>query len=184
MRWRMIALALFVSSAHAQEETRTYFEGERKSGFLWGGMGLASLGTGIGFAASKNDLLMGMAGPMIGVGAIQAAFGSVMLFRTPSRVAKLELEWKENPDAIRARERERVAGVNRTFVALGVVESLLLVSGAIVLGAGAAADLDTVRGAGIGIAIEMATFLIGDGLAHRRAEIYERALIPLSGGTK
>jgi hypothetical protein len=181
MRWAVIgALLLSSTVAHAQdpamESARTYFEGERRSGYLWGGFGLASLGPGIGFVASQNDLLIGMGIPMIVVGGIQTTIGILSLTRGPVRTRKLLDDSALNPTEVHARERERMQFIEKAFIGIGVVESLLLVSGAIVLGAGAASNNDGVRGAGIGIAFEMATMLFIDGLAHHRAEIYEKAL--------
>ena len=176
VRIRALVFALALTSlAHAQDASRAYFEGERRSGFAWGGFGLVSLGTGIGFAASGRDVLMGMAGPMIGIGAIQATLGAILLARTPSRIAALDLAWKNDPHT-RDNELSRIRGVNKSFLALGVIESVLIVSGAILLGAGVSRDNDVVRGAGIGTAIEMTTMLFLDSLAHHRSETYERSL--------
>jgi len=105
---------------------------------------------------------------------VQTAIGVLLLTSSRGRWERLEA----SPPGFLLREHElaRIRRVNRSFLALGVVESFLLVGGAIVLGAGAAQNQDVPRGLGVGLAIEAAAMLLCDGLAHERGEAYERAL--------
>jgi hypothetical protein len=176
----VLVLVLVVDrSARAQNENvHVYYEGERRSGWLWGGFGLAGLGTGIGMAAAQKDFTTGLAGPLIGFGALQTTIGILTLVRGPGRIRGIDEELRVDAAAFRARDLERIQKINKAFVALGVVESILIVSGAIMLGAGASRDVDSVRGVGLGVAIEAGVMLFCDSLAHARAEHYEQTLSP------
>lgn len=173
----IVSMLTIGERARAQnEDVHAYYEGERRSGWLWGGFGIAGLGTGIGLAAAQKDFTTGLAGPLIGFGALQTTIGILTLARGPGRIRGIDEELKVDARAFRAHDLERIQRINKAFVALGVVESILLVSGAIVLGAGASKDVDSVRGLGLGIAIEAGVMLLCDSFAHTRAERYESAL--------
>ncbi len=171
----VLALAFLARTARA-DDLHEYYEGERKSGWLWGGFGVAGLGSGIALAAAQKDFTIGLAGPLIGFGALQTTIGILTLARGPARMRGIDEELRMGERAFRLRDLERIQKINRAFVGLGVVESMLLVTGAIVLGAGASRDVDTVRGLGLGIAIEAGVMLLCDSLAHTRAERYESSL--------
>lgn len=168
-------LAAVTETAHA-DDVHEYYDGERKSGWLWGGFGVAGLGSGIALAGGQRDFSTGLAGPLIGFGALQTTLGILSLARGPNRIRAIDEELRVDERAFRIRDLERIQKINRAFVALGVVESMLLVTGAIVLGAGASRDVDTIRGLGLGLAIESGVMLLCDSLAHSRAERYESAL--------
>jgi hypothetical protein len=170
-----LALVLAAQTARA-DDVHDYYEGERRSGWLWGGFGVAGLGGGIALAAAQKDFTGGLAGPLIGFGALQTTIGILSLARGPGRIRGIDGELAVDARAFRVRDLERIQKINRAFLALGVVESVLLVTGAIILGAGASRDVDSVRGVGLGIAIESGVMLFCDSLAHTRAERYESSL--------
>jgi hypothetical protein len=157
-------------------DVREYYEGERRSGWLWGGFGIAGLGSGIALAAAQKDFTTGLAGPLIGFGALQTTIGILTLARGPARIRDIDAQLAADSRAFRIRDYERIQKINKAFIALGVVESFLIVSGAIILGAGVAKDVDSVRGLGLGIGIESAVMFFCDSLAHARAERYEASL--------
>ena len=170
-----LVLVLLARTVRA-DDVHDYYEGERKSGWLWGTFGVAGLGSGVALAATQRDFATGLAGPLIGFGALQTTIGILTLARGPARIRGIDDELRVDARAFRSRELDRIQKINRAFVALGVVESLLVVTGAIILGAGASRDVYGVRGVGLGIALEAGVMLFCDSLAHSRAETYESSL--------
>lgn len=169
-------MILFAAQTARADDVHDYYEGERRSGWLWGGFGVAGLGSGIALAAAQKDFTTGLAGPLLGFGALQTTIGILTLARGPARMRDLDGQLAADSRAFRIRDYERIQKINNAFVALGVVESFLIVSGAIILGAGASKDVDSVRGLGLGIGIEAAVMYFCDSLAHARAERYESSL--------
>jgi hypothetical protein len=62
---------LLTSSTGRAETTSAamheYFAGEKSSGFLWGGVGLAALGGGAVLATRKAEVAKGMAYPIVAI---------------------------------------------------------------------------------------------------------------------
>src|SRR4051812_48919862 len=59
-----------------------YFAGEKRSGWLWGSVGLFAIGTGSALLFQKTPLTRGMAYPILAVGAVQTLAGVVLLVST------------------------------------------------------------------------------------------------------
>jgi hypothetical protein len=183
-------LGLGLDVAHADPGTsdvgdamHDYFAGEKRSGWLWGSVGLLAVGTGSALLVQKTDLTRGMAYPIITVGAIQTLAGVVLLVSTDSRVAKLDDRLAHESSAvIRDEELARIKRTNTTFLVLEIVEAALIAGGATLAIVSHQKGSDVWKGVGIGLAIQGALMLGLDGLASSRAHRYESRLEGLSIG--
>jgi hypothetical protein len=160
-----------------------YFAGEKRSGWLWGSVGLFAVGTGSALLYQKTSLTRGMAYPIIAVGAIQTLAGVFLLVGTDSRVAKLDDRLAHESAAIvRDDELARIKRTNTTFLILELVEAALIAGGTTLAIVSHQKGSDVWKGVGVGLAIQGAAMLGLDALASSRSHHYESQLSELSVG--
>lgn len=150
-------------------DLRGYFGAEVFESWLFVGLGAATIGTGSYFFTRSDSLLLGAAGPLIGVGLIQLVVGLAVLVRTNTQVAALLALSRTDPTRFVTEESARMRVVNRNFVIYRWVELALLTVGAGLLIAGAVADQRALLGVGGGLAFQSAAMLTFDFFAERRA---------------
>jgi hypothetical protein len=176
------------SSAHAQsgpaidktqmtDAMHVYFDGERGAGPLFLGAGVAAGGIGTLLVTRDDALARGAAYPVFGIGLIQAVVGASLLLSTRSRVAKLDQQLATDPAAFKKDESKRISGVNTSFVALMIVESVLIAGGtATAVVASQKECCRTLQGIGLGLAAQAAVTLSLDLFAMARARDYAESL--------
>jgi hypothetical protein len=100
-----------------------------------------------------------------------------LLLGTDKKVAKLDADLAKDPAAWKRDETKRIKGVNTTFIALMVVESVLIAAGTTTAVITSKKDCcRTLKGVSIGLAAESAVTLVLDILAYRRAQAYSDSL--------
>jgi len=160
-----------------RDEMRTYFDGEHRTGVLATGLGLASLGAGIGLYASGGATRQGFAVPVMVMGALQLALGLGLSLRTPRQVKRFEAQLDDAPAAFAAEERARIARVNSRWWLYRVVEVTVAFSGIAVAGIGGVTQTDAAVGVGFALVAEAVVMLLIDHYAEARAHRYEGALL-------
>ncbi len=165
-----------ITKADAQDAMHAYFLGEKQQGYFWGGIGLFALSAG-GYAfARRTEFSRGFAYPMMAVGLIQLAVGVVLLVRSDAQIAALDKTFGDGARGFRDAELERIRRVNRTFLILEIAEAVLIAGGIGLAGVGASRGNDTMKGVGLGLALQATAMLALDGVASHRAHIYQSAL--------
>lgn len=184
----ILAGSVTASSAGQAEDTSRlhhaahgWFDGERQSGYLWGGFGLASLGAagGLWRAGKGSDVERGMAYPMGAFGLLQAIIGVGSLARGDERDSRFDASLARSPEQTRLDELARMRTVNGFFLAIEVVE-VAVVAGGSALAATRGEGQELARGVGLGLAIEGGSMLFLDALAAARAHGYAGQLGSLS----
>jgi len=155
-----------------------YFAGEKRGGLTLVGMGVVGVGAGGGLLASSSttgDVGEGMAYPLLAMGGIHVAAGVFVYIASRGREAKLPRSpgWVEG-------ERTRMKGVSKQFIALEVVEVVLIAGGLTMAGIGHSTERPRLEGIGYGLAIEAAATLAFDVGAARRAYGYREGLEPIT----
>jgi hypothetical protein len=175
-----------LDSAQMAEAMHTYFAGERGAGPLFFGAGLLGVGAGTVMALKGGDITRGAGFPMIGLGLVQGIVGSTLLLGTNKRVAKQGAELAKDPAAWKRNESKRMDGVNRSLVALMVIEGVLIAAGTTTAVVAAQKECcRTLQGIGLGVAAESAVTLMLDIFAAARAQEYAdniRRFEPSSSG--
>jgi hypothetical protein len=159
----------------ADTAMRDYFAGERTGGYVLIGMGAVGLAAGGLLYAEGGDYTRGMSYSLLGVGALHVAAGAFVNLSSARRVRVFAGEIDDDLEAWVPRESKRMRGVSTQFLTLKIVETVLIAGGttvAIVY----RDDRPRLAGAGLGIAIEMASTLLFDIVAARRAHRYRHAL--------
>jgi hypothetical protein len=151
----------------------TYFDGERGAGPLFFGAGLLGVGAGTVMALKGGDITRGAGFPMIGLGLVQGIVGSTLLLGTKKRVATLDAELAKDPAAWKRNESKRMDGVNKSLIALMVIEGVLIAAGTTTAVVAAQKECcRTLQGVGLGLAAESAVTLMLDIFAAARAQEY------------
>jgi hypothetical protein len=176
------------SLAHAQDgaqlraASHTWFDGERNSGYLWGGAGLLSLGAAGALYRFGNgsDVERGMAYPLAGFGVLQTVIGIGSLLRGSGRADELDARIARSPEEARRSEVDRMRTLNVAFLALEIVETALVVGAVSYAATRTRPDQAFSRGVGLGLAIEGGVMLLLDSLAASRAHTYSGQLDAMS----
>ncbi|MEW5741236.1 MAG: hypothetical protein AB1938_20100 [Myxococcota bacterium] len=171
-----LAPATSVDTAVMRARMTRYFAGEQRTGLFAGGLGLASVGTGIGLIASGGSARTGVAVPLIAMGALQLAAGVALSIRTPRQVATLDAQLTDNPSQYVAEESARIAKVNSRWWIYRAVEVTAAFSGILVAGAGGVTQSDAALGVGLTLVGEALVMLLIDHFAEARAHDYAEAI--------
>jgi hypothetical protein len=176
------ALARADEGAPLRAAAHEWFDGERRSGYLWGGAGVLSLGAaaslhrfGRGSAQER-----GMAYPLAAFGLLQTAIGVGALLRSNDRVDRLDAHIARSPEDARRSEIDRMRTINTAFLAIEVVEALVLVGGVTLAATHQKPEQGVTRGVGLGFALEGGLMMLLDSLAASRARTYAGKLDTLS----
>jgi hypothetical protein len=168
--------------AELRARAHEWFDGERRSGFVWGGAGVLSLGAAAGLWRFGNgsDVERGMAYPLAAFGVLQTAIGIGSLARGHGREAELDALVARSPEEARSREIDRMRTLEGAFLAIEIAEVALLVGGATYAATRTREDQGLSRGVGLGLAMEGGLMLLLDSLAAARAHRYSGQLGEMS----
>ncbi len=179
-----MTLALVLSLALGQApvevmrgDMTAYFAGEATEAWAFGGLGLASIGSGLALVTRGTDVARGGSVPLFAVGLIQLVLGVGLWIRTPPQVAALDAQLGATPALFAEAERTRMARVMRGFAVYKAVEVGLFFGGLGLAGVGGVAKSDFALGAGFSLAAEALAMLILDFFAEARGHAYESALL-------
>jgi hypothetical protein len=177
----LVALAASRSSASADElgtqaAMEDYFAGEKSGGLALIGMGAVGLGTGAFLVTRDSDVARGAGYATLTVGTLHAAAGLFVYIASARRISTFTGEIEADESAFRVREARRVTGVGKQFLALEIVEGVLIAGGTGAAIYGLSTDRDVLAGVAIGVAAESAATLVFDIIAARRAKRYRSAL--------
>lgn len=164
------------SASHA------WFDGERQSGWLWGGAGLLSLGaaTSLYRFGDGSDVGRGMAYPMFAFGALQTAIGIGSLARGSGRADDLDARIARSPEEARKAEIARMRTLGLAFLGIELAETAVVIGSVAYAATRTSPQHDVARGVALGLATEGGAMLLLDSLAAARAHTYSGQLDGLS----
>lgn len=151
-----------------------YFQGEKIEALVFIlSIGLLSLIFGIWLLIEGGSFAKGVAGPFLALALISITVGSVVGFRTPNQLRKLESGLENKKEATIKSEIQRMEKVNSAWkkylivwISFGVIGLLLRVL----------TKSDFTQGLGIGLVLVSGVTLVIDGFAERRAIKYANHL--------
>jgi len=153
-----------------------YFSGEKSEALVFVVSGAASTTAGIALG-SRADAYPRAAGiTMASIGLVEVAAGVFYYLSIDKRTAQLEARLAEDPAAFRSEELARIGGVSARFVLFKLTEVALICAGVGLVAAGDIRHVGAMKGIGLGLAVEAASFLTLDLFAEERAHAYTRAL--------
>jgi len=166
-----------LDKARMKEDMHSYFHGEKWEGPFFFGAGLAAAGAGTVLVTRKDEIARGAAYPLYAVGLVQLIVGAVVFLRTDAQVARLDRQLAAKPLEFKSKELTRIKRVNNEFIALAVIESLLVAGGVTTAAVAATHDCcRTLQGVGLGLAGQGAVMLALDLFAAQRAREYTDSL--------
>jgi type IV secretory pathway TrbD component len=175
-----LAAALTVGPARAQaidhaaiaHDTRDYYGGELASGYAAAALGTASLAAGGALVTRRSDFAVGVAWPLLTLGALEALGGASYAGQVEEETAHYTGLLARDPSRFRREETAHMRGTTARFFAYRVVEIGLLAAGIAVAAVGFAARRDTAAGAGVGMAIVALPIVVIDTFNDPRARRY------------
>jgi hypothetical protein len=165
-----------IDAAEMTSRMERYFTGEKEEGWVFGGVGLAGLGTGAFLLTRDDDVARGASIPILAVGAIETIIGAVLLIRTDGQIRERRRRIATEPGPFRTEELARIEGVNSSFRVLFWTELALVVGGTTTAILASLNDAPFWEGIGIGLAAQAAIALVLDLFAAARATRYSEAL--------
>lgn len=185
-----VALAAMSTDAKAEEpaaapigraaigdEMRGYYRSERDIAILFTGLGLASVGGGSVLATRDTDFARGLGWSMIVVGGVQLLVAIFYGLEVSHEIDHYGKALAADPGAFKIEEGEHIHGTTSRFTWYRAGELAIAAGGAGAAIYGFAADEDTWKGIGIGVAAEALAFFVIDSFGQARAHRYEKKVI-------
>lgn len=149
-----------------------YFAEERRAAALFVAAGLAAITLALALAARPTPY-RGMIPPLVLLGLVEMVVGATAFLRSPRMVETLH-EPQAAENRLRARERERMRRVLRSFRMYKAVEIVVLTAGLTLLML--FPRHTPLYAAGLGCLLQASVLLMLDRFAERRAQEYAAAL--------
>jgi hypothetical protein len=157
------------------EFVRTYFNAEKAESFLFILAGGIALLASLYFLISvKKSFYTGFAFPLLFMGIIQLAVGTIIYSRSESDKERVLNYMALEPERINSEEIPRMAMVMKTFVYYRYIELAFILTGILLMFFISTSDL--VKGVGMGLFIQASIMLTADYFAERRGEEYLKNL--------
>jgi hypothetical protein len=158
------------------DDMRAYYGSEKDTASTFGALGVASVGLGVVFAAHDDDFSRGLGWSMLSLGAFEAIGAAFYGLQVDGEAVDYAETLARDPLVFRQREAAHIHGTTSRFVVYRLSELAVSVAGTGVATYGFLTGREVWAGAGIGIAVEAATFLVLDSLGQSRARDYEERI--------
>lgn len=149
-----------------------YYAGEARSAYGIGALSLASVGGGAVLVTRPTDFARGLGWPLLVLGAVEGVGAVFYAFQVSSERRHYHESLAANPAGFRDEELTHMRGTTKRFIFYQATELALTLGGAGVATYGFAANKDTFKGAGIGLAAIGLPFLVIDAVNNKRAADY------------
>lgn len=154
---------------------RAYFNGEKTESLIIIGAGtIAVLVSLYWWMSIKKPFYTGLAFPMLFIGVIQVAVGTLVYLRSPRDTERVLNYMSLEPERIHSEEIPRMTQVMQNFIYYRYVELFLILAGILLLFFVPSSEL--IKGVGMGLFIQGALMLAADYFAERRGEEYLKTL--------
>jgi phosphate/sulfate permease len=148
-----------------------YFNAEKSESLLFVLVGIAAIGAALYFILKlKQPFYNGMAYPLIAVALIQIIVGTLVYFRSPKDIERVNQIVQNDKPKIQSEEIPRMEVVMKNFVIYRWIEILLILTGLVL--AFMFPTQTFWKGVGIGLAIQASFMLLLDYFAESRGAVY------------
>jgi len=176
------AVVLVAASARAEDgpssrdvlshDLHAYYGGERTSAYVVAVLGALSVAGGSVLVAQSSDFMRGLGWPLIGLGAIEGIGAVIYAFQVGAEIRHYQSSLDHDAAAYRRDELAHMHGTTSRFVFYRLTELGLVLGGVGAASYGFAANADTWKGIGIGVASIALPFLVIDTINNGRAQRY------------
>jgi hypothetical protein len=179
----VLGLGLVTSTARADDaapskevisrDLHAYYGGERTSAYIVAVLGAVSVAGGAALVTQSSDFMRGVGWPLIGLGALEGIGAIIYAFQVGAEIRHYEAALDHDATGYRASELAHMHGTTTRFVFYRLTEVGLFFGGIAAAGYGFAANQDTWKGIGVGVASIALPFLVIDTVNNNRAQHYE-----------
>ena len=153
------------------ENIQMYFNAERAESLVFIAIGIIASVAGIYFFFFlKKPFYTGMAWPLIIIAVIQLFVGGAVFIRSPKDIARVEIMFSTNHQALTTEEIPRMETVMKNFVVYRWVEIALAAVGVILILTQMFGSMG--KGIGTGLLIQSLLMLAADYFAMKRGQLY------------
>lgn len=158
--------------AGMRDVMHAWFDEEEIGGIVFVSTGASALIAGGVLVAFDDEVLRPASYPLLGIGLVHVIVGSVVLARADEQRAALDAALSADPIGYLDAERARMAAIQRGFIWLHVVETVLAVGGLVTATVGYIEDVPFAQGFGISLGTMSVLSLALDLWAAERASEY------------
>jgi hypothetical protein len=157
-------------------DLESYYGGERASAYVVAVLGALSVGGGVALVTQSSDFARGLGWPLVVLGGLEGIGAVIYAFQVGGEIHHYEAALGRDPSAYRREELAHMHGTTSRFVFYRLTELGLALGGIAAASYGFAANADTWKGIGIGVAAMSLPFLVIDTVNNGRASHYQEQL--------
>jgi hypothetical protein len=161
-----------VSRAEVEDDLRGYYEGERVSAYVIGGLGAAAAASGAYLVTREGDFPRALGWSWVAMGGLELVGAVAYMFQVGAEIDRYGAALAQDPAGYRAEESDHIRGTSSRFVVYRAVELSLVVAGAGAAVYGLAANRDLWRGTGVGVLSLSLPLAVIDTFNNARASRY------------
>ena len=155
-----------------------YFTEEKIESFFF--IILGSIGIIVAFIflfIIQYSFFNGFAIPLLLIGCVQVLVGTIVVYRVPKDISRVEQYFRSEPQKIKTEELPRMEKVQKNFEIYKWVEILLIITGFVLFFIFYNSPQTFWKGVGLGLLIQAAVMLSLDLVAKKRADTYMNTLL-------
>jgi hypothetical protein len=161
-----------VSRAEVEDDLRGYYQGERVSAYVIGGLGAAAAASGAYLATREGDFPRGLGWSWVAMGGLELVGAVAYVFQVGAEVDRYGATLAHDPGEYRVEESDHIRGTSSRFVVYRAVELTLVLAGAGAAVYGLAANRDVWKGTGLGVLSLTLPLAVIDTFNNARASRY------------
>jgi hypothetical protein len=158
------------------DDLLAYYNSERITGLLFGGLGVASVGAGSVLVTRSGDFERGLGWSLVSLGALEILGGGFYALEVGGEIRHYSSSLKSDPAAFKVEEGAHIEGTISRFPIYRISELVVAAGGIGVAIYGFASKHPAWQGAGIGVAGEALSLFVLDAFGQARAHAYDRQI--------
>jgi hypothetical protein len=153
-----------------------YYDSERVTGFLFGGLGVASTVAGGVLVTRSTDFERGLGWSLVSLGVLEILGGGFYALQVGGEIRHYRQSLASDAGAFKLEEGEHIEGTISRFPIYRISELVVAAAGIGVATYGFASKHEAWGGAGVGVASEALSLFALDAFGQARARAYDRRI--------
>jgi hypothetical protein len=158
------------------DDLSSYYDSERTTGLLFGGLGIASTVAGSVLVTQSHDFERGLGWSMLSLGVLEILGGGFYALQVGGEIRHYSTALANDPGAFKLEEGAHIEGTVSRFPLYRISELLVAAAGVGVATYGFASKHEAWGGAGVGVAGEALSLFVLDAFGQARAHAYDRKI--------
>jgi len=165
-----------IGRAAILDDLHAYYDSERVTGLLFGGLGVVSAGAGTALVFQSGDFERGLGWTLLSMGALEILGGGYYALAVGGEIRHYSTSLKSDAAAFKVEEGTHIEGTISRFPFYRVGELVVAAAGIGVAAYGFASKHPVWGGIGVGVAGESLSLFTLDAFGQARAHAYDRQI--------